>query len=128
MTNDKRKKDAPMGTETSYNVNVNTSLANSTAKSVKSQQTRTRNWVFFVYPSKEQLSNFETDYDGADGYGSAPDNWRDILDEEHIQWVESPLHDKDKLPDGRTKKPHWHILLLFDINRTKTCISNLSTM
>lgn len=57
---------------------------------------RTRNWTFVVYPE------------------SAPDNWRDILDDLHIQWVESPLHDKDLNADGEPKKPHWHILVLFD--------------
>lgn len=57
---------------------------------------RTRNWVFVVYPE------------------SAPDNWRDLIDEHHIQWIESPLHDKDINGDGTPKKPHWHVLLLFD--------------
>lgn len=57
---------------------------------------RTRNWSFFVYPD------------------SAPGNWREILDEEHIQWVESPLHDKDVDPDGEVKKAHWHVLLMYE--------------
>lgn len=56
---------------------------------------RTRNWTFVLYPE------------------SAPDNWRDILDEYHIEWVESPLHDKDINADGQPKKAHIHILLLF---------------
>jgi len=57
---------------------------------------RIRNWTFLVYPE------------------SAPQNWRDVLDELHIQWVESPLHDKDDNVDGEQKKLHWHILLLFE--------------
>ena len=44
---------------------------------------------------------------------SAPENWRDILDDYHIPWVESPLHDKDVNPDGEIKKAHWHIGLFF---------------
>lgn len=56
---------------------------------------RTRNWSVVVYPE------------------SAPDNWRDILDELHIEWVESPLHEFDTDPTGEVKKPHWHILLMF---------------
>jgi len=56
---------------------------------------RTRNWTFVLYPE------------------SAPDNWRSILDDEHIEWIESPLHDKDLNADGQPKKPHIHILLLF---------------
>lgn len=57
--------------------------------------TRTRNWTFVLYPD------------------SAPDNWRSIIDEMHLEWVESPLHDKDINADGSLKKPHWHILLMF---------------
>lgn len=45
---------------------------------------------------------------------SAPLNWRDRLDEMHIAWIESPLHDKDFDADGVVKKSHWHILLIFD--------------
>ncbi len=59
-------------------------------------QGRTRSWTFFVYPE------------------SAPENWREILNELHVQWVESPLHDKDIDPDtGEFKKAHWHILMMF---------------
>ena len=57
---------------------------------------RTRNWTFIVYPE------------------SAPENWREIVDGYHIQWVESPLHNRDDNADGEQKKEHWHILLLFD--------------
>lgn len=59
------------------------------------KETRTRNWTIVVYPE------------------SAPENWRDILNDAHIEWVESPLHDKDLNPSGEPKKPHWHILLMF---------------
>lgn len=57
---------------------------------------KTRNWTFIVYPE------------------SAPRNWREILDEQHVRWVESPKHDKDVNPDGEIKKAHYHILLAFD--------------
>jgi len=63
-------------------------------KSTTTKDERTRNWTFVVYPE------------------SAPTNWRDILEEQHIQWVESPLHDKDTNEDKTPKKPHWHVLLL----------------
>jgi len=69
-------------------------------KSTKSAK-RTRNWTIVVYPHVS-----ETD--------GAPVNWREILDEEHIAWVESPLHEYDVNPDGEVKKAHWHILLLFE--------------
>lgn len=59
------------------------------------KETRCAKWTLVVYPD------------------SAPENWRDILDELHIEWVESPLHDKDINPTGEPKKPHWHLLLIF---------------
>lgn len=61
---------------------------------------RTRTWTFILYPE------------------SAPTNWRDILNDLFIEWVESPLHDKDVNPDGEIKKPHWHILLIFPSVKT----------
>jgi len=60
-----------------------------------SKNTRTRNWTIVVYPE------------------SAPANWRDIIDEYHIEWIESPLHDRDVDANGEYKKPHWHVLLMF---------------
>lgn len=57
---------------------------------------RTRIWAVVVYPD------------------SAPDNWREILDDYHIEWAESPLHEFDTNQTGEVKKPHWHIILAFD--------------
>ena len=56
---------------------------------------RTRNRTFVLYED------------------SAPKNWADILDEEHIEWIESPWHDKDINANGEPKKKHKHIALLF---------------
>lgn len=59
---------------------------------------RTRNWCIILYPD------------------SAPNNWREIIDETNIEWVESPLHDKDMISDeteDELKKPHWHVVLLY---------------
>lgn len=44
---------------------------------------------------------------------SAPDNWREILGEEHVPAFISPLHDSDVNPDGEKKFPHWHVMLMF---------------
>lgn len=57
---------------------------------------RTRNWTFIVYPE------------------SCVENWREKIDEMHIPWCSSPLHDKDINANGEPKKPHWHIVLCFD--------------
>lgn len=56
---------------------------------------------------------------------SAPEDWRDIIDDTHIEWVESPLHDKDINPDGSIKKPHWHILLMFPSIQTEKQVKDL---
>jgi len=69
---------------------------------------RTRNWTIIVYPE------------------SAPKNWREILDEEHIPWVESPLHDKDLDPTGELKKSHWHVLLLYEGVKTFEQVQELT--
>lgn len=58
-------------------------------------ESRCRNWTVVIYPE------------------SLPDNWREILDSEHIEWIESPLHNSDLNADGTIKKPHYHILLMF---------------
>lgn len=81
-------------------------------KSNNTKIERTRNWTFLVYP--------------VEGNPPAPVNWRDILDEEHIQWVESPLHDKDINPDGSDKKAHIHILLMYDGVKTFEQVKKLT--
>lgn len=69
-------------------------------KSSGNAESRTRNWTFVVYPE------------------SASENWRNILDDLHIEWVESPLHDKDLNGDGQPKKPHIHVGVFFAGNKT----------
>lgn len=62
---------------------------------------RGRNWTFVLYPD-----SMDPDY-------------RSILDQLHIQWCESPLHDQDINPGtGEIKKPHIHILLSFEGNKS----------
>ena len=61
----------------------------------KPKDNRTPNWNFILYPE------------------SAPEKWREIIDETKIEWVESPLHDKDKNEDGTDKKHHYHVTLLY---------------
>jgi hypothetical protein len=66
-----------------------------------------RDWTFIVYPE------------------SAPENWRSILDDTYMKWVESPLHDKDVNADGTLKKPHWHILLSADGPITEAAVKKI---
>lgn len=45
---------------------------------------------------------------------SAPEGWMDIVNGWHVPAFISPLHDKDVNPDGSPKKPHWHLMLIFE--------------
>lgn len=45
---------------------------------------------------------------------SAPENWIDLLKEKHVQGFISPLHCFDTDPDGCIKKPHYHVMIMFD--------------
>lgn len=68
---------------------------------------RTRNWTAIFYP--EDL----------------PEDWRERLDEKHVKWLESPLHDRDLNADGSPKKPHVHGLFMFDAVKRKDQVSDL---
>lgn len=69
---------------------------------------RTRTWAFIVYPE------------------SAPDDWRDIVANEHVPALISPLHDKDINADGEPKKPHWHVLLMYNGKKARSKIQELT--
>ncbi len=45
---------------------------------------------------------------------SAPSDWRTTLSELCVPCFISPLHDQDINPDGSQKKPHYHVMLMFD--------------
>lgn len=62
---------------------------------------RTRNFATVVYPE------------------SAPENWQDILIEQFVPAFISPLHDSDVNPNGEPKKPHYHIMIMFEGVKTK---------
>lgn len=71
--------------------------------------TRTRNWTFLVYPE------------------SAPDDWREKIDELHAPWVESPLHNLDvDDASGELKKAHWHIAIAFSGKKSFTQIKEIT--
>lgn len=57
---------------------------------------RTRNYAFMVYPD------------------SVPENWLAKLKETHIPMFVSPLHENDIDPMGQPKKPHYHVMIMFD--------------
>ena len=94
----------------------------------KKSSIKKRNWAFFVYPTKEQLDAVGSAYDGSDGYGSAPDDWIQQLQLSGLQYAISPLHDKDKHEDGsgRTKKPHYHVIVIYGSPTTYNNVKNLT--
>lgn len=57
---------------------------------------RTRNFATVVYPE------------------SAPENWQTVLSEQCVPCFVSPLHDKDINPTGEPKKPHYHVMIMFE--------------
>ena len=57
---------------------------------------RYRNFATVVYPD------------------SAPEGWQEILSEQFVPTFISPLHDMDKNPTGEDKKPHWHVMVMFE--------------
>lgn len=65
-------------------------------KKSKGKSNRFRNWVCVVYPD------------------SAPNNWIHTLEELCIPIFISPLHDKDISEDNTPKKPHYHVLFMFE--------------
>ena len=61
---------------------------------------RTRNFATVVYPE------------------SAPSDWKEILSDNKVPCFISPLHDRDINPTGEPKKPHYHVMILFDNVKT----------
>ena len=67
---------------------------------MSSGQGRTRNFATVVYPE------------------SAPELWQDILNECFVPAFISPLHEYDVNPTGEVKKPHYHVIIMFDSTKT----------
>lgn len=65
-----------------------------------SLSSRTRNYATVVYPE------------------SAPEGWQDMLCSFFVPCFVSPLHDKDLNPTGDAKKPHYHVIIMFDSVKT----------
>lgn len=68
---------------------------------------RTRNYATVVYPD------------------SAPENWLELISELKIPCFISPLHDKDINANGEPKKPHWHIMLMFEGVKTEEQVKDI---
>ena len=70
---------------------------------------RTRNWSFIVYPE------------------SAPKNWVEIIQEERVPFVVSPIHDSDVNElTGELKKAHFHVLITYSSVKTFEQVKELT--
>lgn len=70
---------------------------------------RTRNWSFIVYPD------------------SAPKNWVEIIQEERVPFVVSPIHDSDVNElTGELKKAHFHVLITYSSVKTFEQVKELT--
>ena len=69
---------------------------------IKKGLSKSRGWLCVVYPE------------------SAPEDWIQILASIGAQALISPLHDQDLNADGEVKKPHYHVILLWDGPTTKS--------
>lgn len=67
-----------------------------------------RYWAFVVYPE------------------SAPENWKEILQQTGLSICVSPLHDKDINPTGEPKKAHYHIILCYSGPTTFKCVKAIT--
>lgn len=60
---------------------------------------------------------------------SAPSDWLDRAKSTHLDMLISPIHDKDVNPDNTPKKPHYHIMALWDnpttYNNAKNILGNV---
>lgn len=75
---------------------------------IKSRGTgRTRNYATVVYPE------------------SAPPDWLSVAGELKIPCFISPLHDKDLNPTGEPKKPHYHVMIMFEGVKTKEQVAEI---
>lgn len=66
-----------------------------------------RNYACIVYPE------------------SAPENWKDILSGYLVPAFISPLHEDDVNPTGEPKKPHYHVILMFQGKKTFNHVKEL---
>jgi hypothetical protein len=67
----------------------------------KKATTRTRNYATVVYMD------------------SAPSNWLEILESLFVPTFISPYHNLDVNPTGEIKKPHYHVLMMYDSVKTR---------
>lgn len=76
----------------------------------KKLDTRARNFATVVYPD------------------SAPPDWLDLLSSQMIPCFVSPLHSDDVNPTGELKKPHYHVIVMFEGKKSEEQIRDLFSL
>lgn len=71
-------------------------MSNSNKFQIEKDSDRSRTWAFEVYPD------------------SVDPDWLKYLGESMLHSYVSPLHDKDIDADGKPKKAHFHVMLMYD--------------
>lgn len=69
---------------------------NETSSSKKTKEVKKRFWTVVLYPE------------------SAPEDWREQIKQSGLVFAVSPLHDRDINADGTPKKPHHHLILVYN--------------
>jgi hypothetical protein len=76
-------------------------MASKNSSGVAYGKGRTRNFASVVYPE------------------SAPENWQEVLAQQFVPAFISPLHNEDVNPTGEPKKPHYHVIIMYDAVKTR---------
>lgn len=76
--------------------------------SEKNKDNRSRLWSTIIYPE------------------SAPEDWQERLSSLLLRGFISPLHNLDKKEDGTIKKPHYHILFIFNSKKSLEQIKDIT--
>lgn len=56
---------------------------------------------------------------------SAPEDFKEIIESWHVPCLLSPYHDKDVNPTGEVKKPHWHLMIMFEGKKSREQVKAL---
>ena len=72
------------------------------------KETKGKYWCFILYPD------------------SAPENWREILNQSGMPWSASPLHEFDLNADGGKKKAHYHMIIVWQNSTTYSAVKKFT--
>lgn len=85
------------------------------------REPRYRDFTCVIYMTEEYHKKHypNSTYDGSVGWGECDEETIHILEDTHLQIFLSPYHDLDYNHDGTKKKPHFHVMVMYDSGRPK---------